>query len=223
MECYGSAGLTGVIRKLGERLIGWDPRPVEKITAYLHGVTRQAAGGIASRRSRRSRTRWSTQGKGAGHPGLRDAGRAGARPSAALLVALRHLADQPCRADQGVDRVRSDALARRRGARRRARWRRAASRGSRPTSSASTGPAQHAHAGLPRPRLARAERRPGHRRRAGRRRLAAFRQGAGPEMGILLDLNFNFKTEGYIKLARRWSRSICSGWRSTATTRRRCA
>jgi galactonate dehydratase len=32
--------------------------------------------------------------------------------------------------------------------------------------------------------------------------LAAFRQGAGSDMGILLDTNFNFKTEGYIKVAR---------------------
>jgi L-alanine-DL-glutamate epimerase-like enolase superfamily enzyme len=32
--------------------------------------------------------------------------------------------------------------------------------------------------------------------------LSAFRQGAGPEMGILLDTNFNFKTEGYVKVAR---------------------
>ena len=32
--------------------------------------------------------------------------------------------------------------------------------------------------------------------------LAAFRQGAGPDMGIHLDTNFNFKTEGYIKVAR---------------------
>ena len=32
--------------------------------------------------------------------------------------------------------------------------------------------------------------------------LAAFREGAGPDMGILLDTNFNFKTEGYIKVAR---------------------
>ena len=32
--------------------------------------------------------------------------------------------------------------------------------------------------------------------------LAAFRQGAGPEMGIHLDTNFNFKTAGYIKVAR---------------------
>src|SRR6201997_67442 len=47
MESYGSAGLAGVIRKLSEKLIGLDPRPVEKITAYLHGVTRQSVGGIA--------------------------------------------------------------------------------------------------------------------------------------------------------------------------------
>ena len=47
MESYGSEGLTGVINKLGARLVGWDPRPVEKITAYLHGVTRQSVGGIA--------------------------------------------------------------------------------------------------------------------------------------------------------------------------------
>jgi galactonate dehydratase len=30
--------------------------------------------------------------------------------------------------------------------------------------------------------------------------LDAFREGAGPEMDILLDLNFNFKTEGYLQL-----------------------
>ena len=32
--------------------------------------------------------------------------------------------------------------------------------------------------------------------------LAAFREGAGPEMDILVDLNFNFKTEGFLKMAR---------------------
>src|SRR5258707_1475532 len=32
--------------------------------------------------------------------------------------------------------------------------------------------------------------------------LAALREGAGPEMGLHLDLNFNFKTEGYLKAAR---------------------
>ncbi len=32
--------------------------------------------------------------------------------------------------------------------------------------------------------------------------LEAFRDGAGPEMDILLDLNFNAKTEGYVKILR---------------------
>ena len=31
--------------------------------------------------------------------------------------------------------------------------------------------------------------------------MTAFRQGAGPRVGLHLDLNFNFKTEGYITLA----------------------
>jgi galactonate dehydratase len=31
--------------------------------------------------------------------------------------------------------------------------------------------------------------------------LEAFRRGAGPAAGLHLDLNFNFKTEGYIRLA----------------------
>jgi galactonate dehydratase len=35
-----------------------------------------------------------------------------------------------------------------------------------------------------------------------REELAAFREGAGPDVDILLDLNFNFKTEGFLKVAR---------------------
>src|SRR3984957_17807069 len=31
--------------------------------------------------------------------------------------------------------------------------------------------------------------------------MSAFRQGAGPDVGLHLDLNFTFKTEGYIRLA----------------------
>ncbi len=32
--------------------------------------------------------------------------------------------------------------------------------------------------------------------------LAAFREGAGPDVDILVDLNFNYKTEGFLKMAR---------------------
>jgi L-alanine-DL-glutamate epimerase-like enolase superfamily enzyme len=35
-----------------------------------------------------------------------------------------------------------------------------------------------------------------------RDQLAAFRQGAGPDIDILVDLNFNFKTEGFLRMAR---------------------
>ena len=39
-ESYGSKGLTGVILKLAETLIGEDPRPVERITADFYAKTR---------------------------------------------------------------------------------------------------------------------------------------------------------------------------------------
>ena len=35
-----------------------------------------------------------------------------------------------------------------------------------------------------------------------REQLAAFREGAGADMDILVDLNFNYKTEGFLKVAR---------------------
>ena len=46
MEGYGAQGLATVIEKLGARLIGQDPRPVERHSNYLYAATRQAAGGL---------------------------------------------------------------------------------------------------------------------------------------------------------------------------------
>jgi L-alanine-DL-glutamate epimerase-like enolase superfamily enzyme len=46
MEGYGSRGLSAVIEKMGERLVGEDPRPIERITAFLYAATRQAPGGV---------------------------------------------------------------------------------------------------------------------------------------------------------------------------------
>ena len=45
-ESFGSAGLKGVIDALGEILIGRDPRPTEQIVAHLHVLTRQSRGGL---------------------------------------------------------------------------------------------------------------------------------------------------------------------------------
>jgi hypothetical protein len=46
-----------------------------------------------------------------------------------------------------------------------------------------------------------------------RHQLQAFREGAGPDVCILLDLNFNFKTEGYLREVRALDdRGISYGW-----------
>ena len=99
--------------RLGSAAGGEDHRLPARRHAPVGG--RHRATGDRRDRERAGRS----QGEGAWRAGLRDAGRSGARPAAAILVALRHLADQPRRADQGVDRLRSDPLARGCGARRR--------------------------------------------------------------------------------------------------------
>jgi galactonate dehydratase len=45
-EGYGSAGLTAVIRRMAQDLIGNDPRPIERIMARQQAITRQAPGGL---------------------------------------------------------------------------------------------------------------------------------------------------------------------------------
>jgi galactonate dehydratase len=44
-----------------------------------------------------------------------------------------------------------------------------------------------------------------------RTHLAAMREGAGTDVDLLLDLNFNAKTEGHLKILRRSPISTCSG------------
>jgi galactonate dehydratase len=48
LEGFGSPGLTGVIHKLLPLVIGEDPRPVEKIISMLRAVTRPVPGGLAA-------------------------------------------------------------------------------------------------------------------------------------------------------------------------------
>ena len=45
-ESFGSAGLSAVIDALAATLVGRDPRPTEHIVAHLHVMTRQSRGGI---------------------------------------------------------------------------------------------------------------------------------------------------------------------------------
>jgi galactonate dehydratase len=198
-ESYGSKGLTAVIRALGETLIGHDPRPTERIAATLYAVTRQAPGGINS------------QAIAALENALLDI------KAKALGIPVYALFGGPVRerlplywshcgsyrlhhaATMGVEPVRSLKDLARLGAE-------VARRG---FGALKTNIFLFDESA---PRLYM----PGFARGAGgpalnpdRRilsaivdALTALRDGAGPQMGLHLDLNFNFKTEGYLKVAR---------------------
>lgn len=201
MENFGSEGLASVIQRLGERLVGMDPRPVERITAFLHGVTRQAPGGI------------NQQAIAAIENALVDL------KAKALGIPVYELLGGPVRdrlqlywshcgtwrvsfADRikdwtGFEPIRSLADVERAGAE-------VARRGFKglktnimrfdadppyihmPGFNGSGWPALNIDRALVDAVVA---------------ELTAFRAGAGPRVGLHLDLNFNFKTEGYIRLA----------------------
>jgi L-alanine-DL-glutamate epimerase-like enolase superfamily enzyme len=198
-ESYGSHGLTAIISKLGERLVGQDPRPVERISAMLYAITRQAPGGM------------NAQAIAAIENALLDV------KAKALGVPVHALFGGPVRdrlqlywshcgsyrlnhADKmGLEPVRSldDLVTLGRHVRERG------------FAALKTnifrfdGPSPYMY----QPGFARnpgyPELNPDVRVLAAiRNGLGAFRQGAGPDMGLLLDLNFNFKTEGYVKVAR---------------------
>lgn len=201
MESYGSSGLAGVIRKLSEKLIGLDPRPVEKITAYLHGVTRQSVGGIAH------------QAIAAIENALVDL------KAKALGIPVYEMLGGPVRDKlqlywshcgtwrishasrikewTGFDPIRSLADVEAAGA----EVARRGFKGLKTNIFRFDGPEPYVHMpgfngpGWPELNISRdlvdglvAQ-------------MTAFRNGAGPNVGLHLDLNFNFKTEGYIRLA----------------------
>jgi len=198
-ESYGGAGLTTTIRRMGQTLIGKDPRPVEQITATLYAITRQAPGGV------------NQQAIAAIENALLDA------KAKELGVPVYSLFGGPVRQELplywshcggyrvrnpeilGVDPVRTlDDLV--------ALGRHVKSRGFKALKTnifrLDLNPPSMHQAGFARglgfPEL-NAE--PGLLASIADC-LAAFRQGIGPEMGLHLDVNFNFKTDGFIKVAR---------------------
>lgn len=198
-ESYGSAGLTAVIRRLAQSLIGMDPRPIERITSTYYAVTRQAPGGINQQAMAAiENALLDVKAKALGVPvyalfggpvrdrlplywshcgsyRLRNADMMGVEPVRSLddVVKLgKHVKDSGFKAlKTNIFRFDLDP------------------------------PSMH------QPGFARG---PGHPELNADRAtlaaitdcLAAFRQGAGADIGIHLDTNFNFKTEGYIKVAR---------------------
>ncbi len=201
MENFGAEGLSAVLQRLGERLIGMDPRPVEKITAYLHGLTRQSPYGI------------NQQAIAAIENALVDI------KAKSLGIPVYELLGGPIRdrlplywshcgtwrvsfAEQikswtGFDPIRCLADVERAGAE-------VAARGFKALKTNimrfdQTPPVIHmpgfSGPGWPECNIDRTL------IDSLRAELSAFRRGAGSGVGLHLDLNFNFKTEGYMRLA----------------------
>ena len=198
-ESYGSKGLTAVILKLAETLIGEDPRPVEKITARLYAMTRQAPGGLIQQAiAALENALVDVKAKALGIPVYEMLGgpiRERLRLYWSHCGTYRlHHADV-----MGVPPIRDLDDVRKLGAHVRDENFTALK-----TNIFLLGDAEPAlhmpgfgrSSGAPELNLTRDV------VRALDDQLTAFRDGAREDIEILLDLNFNFKTEGYIRLMR---------------------
>ena len=198
-ESYGSKGLTVVIMKLAEMLIGQDPRPVELITANLYARTRQAPGGLIQQAiAAIENALVDVKAKALGVPvcemlggPVRDRLRSTGRTAAptACTTPRKWASRRSALSTTSASSASTCASA--------------ASRRSRPTSFCSTVGSGTLHARL-RSLARRTRAQPVGPRRGGARQTAwrRFREGTGNDVEFLLDLNFNFKTEGYIRLVR---------------------
>ena len=204
MESYGSQGLSAVIRRLGERLIGADPRPVERHSAFLHGVTRAAPGGINQQAiAAIENALVDLKARALGVPVYELLGgpiRERLRLYWSHCGSYQTLHGEAFRAWTGAApiRVLDDVAAQ--GARVAA----AGFRGLK-TNILRLGAAPGGAPGLHMPGFNApfAPDLPVERDliAALRAQMAAFARGAGPGVGLHLDLNFNFRTEGYIRIA----------------------
>ncbi len=197
-ESFGSAGLADVIEKLAPLLIGRDPRRFEQVTQHLHVLTRQSRGGI------------NQQAIAAVENALLDiAGKAYGVPVCALFggplreripVYWSHFGTYRVRSYQmmGVPALRSyDDLARH-ASEVKGRGFRALKTNTLPIGDdelVSYNPGFGRTAGWP-------ELNWDNRTLQGlTHQLMALREAVGPEMGLMLDVNFHFKTEGFRRVA----------------------
>lgn len=199
-EGYGSRGLTAVIHAIGETLIGEDPRAVEQISATLYAKTRQAPGGInAQAIAALENALLDIKAKAAGLPvsalfggKVRDklplywSHCASRRVRSAPLLGKKAPANLDDIADIGAEvRARGyDAL-----------------KANIVRFGADAPPTVHMPgfgAGSEHPQLNALPRLA----EDAASLMAAFRKGAGADAELMLDLNFNFKPEGYLKILR---------------------
>ncbi len=203
MEGYGAQGLTGVIRTMGERLVGQDPRPVERISRLLYANTIQACGGVnAQAIAAIENALVDIKAKALGVPVYEMLG---GPFRDRLLLYWSHCGSYRARHFDrikelaGVEPVRSLDDIVRLGAEVKQRG----FKGLKTNIIRFDGPKPYMyHPGTGNP--------PGFPELnisktvvdAAYNQLAAFREGAGPDMALYLDTNFNYKIDGYVKLAR---------------------
>ena len=201
-ERFGTHGLTGTIHGLAELLVGRDPRPVEAITAFLHGVIRQVQGGIAQQAiAAIENALVDIKAKALGGPVYEMLG-GPVRDRIPLYWShcgyVRTRWPDEVKPWTGKDPIRNrDDIVRH--AREVAE---AGFKGLKTNPMRFDGPKPYVH-------MPGFNGSPGHPELniskdivdAVVDQMEAFREGAGPKMNLQLDLNFNYKTEGYIRLA----------------------
>jgi len=197
-ESFGSTGLADVINGLAPLLIGRDPRRYEAITAYLHVLTRQSRGGINQQAiAAVENALLDITGKAYGVPvcGLfggpvreripvywshfgtyrvRSASLMGVPPLHGYDDLARHASEVKSR---GFKALKTNILL------------------SDGKTLASFSPGFGRTAGWPELNW------DNRVRDAATHQLAAIREAIGPEMGLMLDINFHFKTEGFRRIA----------------------
>ena len=200
-ENYGGGGLSAVIRAMSAQLIGQDPRPVEKISALLRAQTRQAPGGLnAQAVAALENALLDAKAKALGVPVYELLGGPIRRR---LRVYWSHCGSYlPEHADLiGVPPLKTPDDVKTLGAR----------VAKRKISALKCNIIHFGNSGdSPRLHMPGFGGEPGHPElnleretvAALRRQIRAFREGAGAETDIMLDINFNFKTAGQKSLAR---------------------
>jgi L-alanine-DL-glutamate epimerase-like enolase superfamily enzyme len=197
-ESFGAAGLAGVIEALGATLIGKDPRRIELVTATLHVATRQARGGINQMAiAAIENALLDIKGKDLGAPvcalyggpvrdripvywshtgtyRVRNAELMGVPPLRTYDDLARHSEEIRGR---GFKALKTNILL------------------SDGTKLISFSPGFGRSPGWPELNWDNAT------VTAAEKTVAACRAGAGPEMGVMLDINFHFKTEGFSRIA----------------------
>lgn len=197
-EADGSRGLTGIIKGLSDLVIGQDPHRIQYITSHLASRTVQAPGGVNQRAiAAIENALLDIKGKSLGVP-VYDL--LGGKVRDRLPVYFSHCGTYRVRNHEavGVPQLRTYDQVAKLG-----EW--VKSQGFKALKTnilrldcaepsvygAGFGrTAGHPELNSPRDVLI-----------ATQRTLAAFREGAGPDMGLHLDTNYNFKTAGYLKIA----------------------